>query len=142
MIKKLSLGSHLDLVDELQYEEDDVYIMSSSSCSISISSSGAEHESSHQITVPVYVEPAPPEIRLPSSDPTMDDSHLSAGGGGVFGGGMDVEAATGDIVGLLQGDRRPRFAHQVQQQKYVKHYFHIKAFKDLLCISKILYTHI
>ena len=111
-------GSCLDLVDELPFEEDDVYI--SSSCSISISSSaGGDNDhtlSSHQITVPVYVEPAPPEIRLPpthNDDPPASDSHLSVGG---MYGGVDLEAGSADIVGLLlQGDhRRPRISHQVK----------------------------
>ena len=111
-------GSCLDLVDELPFEEDDVYI--SSSCSISISSSaGGDNDhtlSSHQITVPVYVEPAPPEIRLSphNDDHPASDSHLSVSG--MYGGvDLDVGGTSADIVGLLlQGDhRRPRITHQV-----------------------------
>ena len=44
---------------DLPYDDYEGYI--SSSCSISMSS---DLESSHQITVPVYIEPAPPEIRF------------------------------------------------------------------------------
>ena len=48
-----------DYVQDLQFEDYDGYV--SSSCSISMSS---DMESSHQITVPVFIEPAPPEIRF------------------------------------------------------------------------------
>ena len=48
-----------DFPADLPYDDFEGYI--SSSCSISMSS---DIESSHQITVPVFIEPAPPEIRF------------------------------------------------------------------------------
>merc|ERR550532_1855109 len=48
-----------DFPPDLPYDDYEGYI--SSSCSISMSS---DLESSHQITVPVFIEPAPPEIRF------------------------------------------------------------------------------
>ena len=86
--------ANIDFVEELPFEEGEEgegYI--SSSCSISMSS---DLESSHQITVPVFIEPAPPELRFPSPQ-TEDDRG-------------------GDIGGLLRGDH-PRIAHQEQRFK-------------------------
>ena len=48
-----------DFPPDLPYDDMEGYI--SSSCSISMSS---DLESSHQITVPVFIEPAPPEVRF------------------------------------------------------------------------------
>ena len=52
-------GDNNEFFQDLPFEDGDGY--ASSSCSISMSS---DIESSHQITVPVFIEPAPPEIRL------------------------------------------------------------------------------
>ena len=79
-------GLNLDFVEELPFEDGEGYI--SSSCSISMSS---DVESSHQITVPVFIEPAPPEIRSPELDEPLLDS--------------------GDLRGLLRGDH-PRVIRQ------------------------------
>ena len=61
--------------DQQQHIEGDVLVPSdefeayiSSSCSISMSS---DVESSHQITVPVFIEPAPPEARLGEEEDRM-----------------------------------------------------------------------
>ena len=56
-IRELSAAG--DFPPDLPYDDFEGYM--SSSCSISMSS---DLESSHQITVPVFIEPAPPEIRL------------------------------------------------------------------------------
>ena len=63
-----------DYAPDLPFDDYEGYM--SSSCSISMSS---DHESSHQITVPVFIEPAPPEIRL------FGDSSGGGHGGGVLG---------------------------------------------------------
>lgn len=82
------LEQNLDFVEELPFDEGEGYI--SSSCSISMSS---DIESSHLITVPVFIEPAPPEIRF-LSEP-----------------GLNGDLESGDLGNLLRGDP-PRFVRQ------------------------------
>ena len=60
-------GASQDYNPDLQFEDFDGYV--SSSCSISMSS---DMESSHQITVPVFIEPAPPEIRFGEEVPPAE----------------------------------------------------------------------
>ena len=60
-------GGPQDYNPDLQFEDFDGYV--SSSCSISMSS---DMESSHQITVPVFIEPAPPEIRFGEDAPLAE----------------------------------------------------------------------
>ena len=84
-------------LEDLPYEAEDGEGYISSSCSISMSS---DLESSHQITVPVFIEPAPPEIRFPPQADTEPD--LETGG---------------DLDGLLLlhgggGGRNPRIGRQ------------------------------
>ena len=105
-------GSNLDFVEELPFEEEeDGYI--SSSCSISMSS---DVESSHQITVPVFIEPAPPEIRrtTPPQPPPLLLHHqpLLAGEEAGGGGGLLVGSSGSDLRGLLRGEQAPRLIHQ------------------------------
>ena len=59
-------GSH-EYAPDLPYDDYEGYI--SSSCSISMSS---DLESSHQITVPVFIEPAPPENRFFTGDASAE----------------------------------------------------------------------
>eukprot|EP00090_Calanus_glacialis_P038643 TRINITY_DN67371_c0_g1_i1.p1 TRINITY_DN67371_c0_g1~~TRINITY_DN67371_c0_g1_i1.p1 ORF type:complete len:950 (+),score=100.15 TRINITY_DN67371_c0_g1_i1:2-2851(+) len=77
-------GGSQDYAPDLQFEDFDGYV--SSSCSISMSS---DMESSHQITVPVFIEPTPPEIR--------------------FGGGPLLPA---EIFSDFWRDDIPRLVHQ------------------------------
>lgn len=112
-------GDFPDFLDELPFDDEaaDGYI--SSSCSISMSS---EPESSHQITVPVFIEPAPPEIRFLFEDDEeqMEASAAAAGmTGGTYyrtgGGGGEEEDLSGLLVlGSGGGGRLPpsRLVHQ------------------------------
>ena len=88
------------LLDELPFDNDgddvvDGYM--SSSCSISMSS---EPESSHQITVPVFIEPAPPEIRFLFEDEDGENGAEAAANAAQ----ADSDGAGGaehDLGGLL-----------------------------------------
>jgi hypothetical protein len=92
-------GDFQEFLDELPFDEEedvvDGYI--SSSCSISMSS---EPESSHQITVPVFIEPAPPEIRFLFEDEENGGGGSKAdnntGGGAVDSHRQYTTGATAD----------------------------------------------
>ena len=70
------LSSGQEYAHDIPFDDYEGYV--SSSCSISMSS---EIESSHLITVPVFVEPAPPELR-PSPGEVDQLSELWRGEGG------------------------------------------------------------
>ncbi len=90
-------GDFPDFLDELPFDDEaaDGYI--SSSCSISMSS---EPESSHQITVPVFIEPAPPEIRFLFED-DEDKMEAAVADGTQYTGRPTGGAEEGDLGGLL-----------------------------------------
>ena len=111
LIYKLDLDLEEGL-DELGYDEGEGYI--SSSCSISMSS---DLESSHQITVPVFVEPTPPEIRFPAVAPAVAMTTTTATASVVAteepSSGLPPDLVLPDLGVLLhEGGRPPRIAHQ------------------------------
>ena len=79
-------------------QEDDYEGYISSSCSISMSS---DLESSHQITVPVFIEPAPPEIRFYVGGPGLGTVP-----------GLGSEYWREDVRGLEAGQGPRQLQHQ------------------------------